>query len=154
MVLATLCYIKKDNRYLMIHVRGKKNDQYNGKWNGVGGKLKKGETPEECAIREIKEETGLKATDPILCGILTFPEIFENKDWYVFVYLIENFEGFEHESKEGELAWFTKKEILKLNLWEGDYKFLPLIFKNKFFSGKFVYVDGKLKDFRIQTPNS
>ena len=122
---------------------------YNGKWNGVGGKLKKGETPEECAIREISEETGLTATNPRLCGLLTFPKMIDSKDWYVFVYIVENFKGHTQESREGELAWFTKNEILKLKLWEGDYKFLPYLFKNKFFSGKFTYKDGKLIDYSL-----
>ena len=135
----------------MLHVKGKKDGNYNGKWNGVGGKLKKGESPAECALREIKEETGLVASNPNLVGLLTFPKISLGKDWYVFVYVIDEFSGEIHESKEGELFWFTKKEIMRLNLWEGDYKFLPLLFKNKFFQGKFFYVEGVLKDFLLIT---
>ena len=68
---------------------------------------------------------------------------------YAVFYIVENFKGHTQESREGELAWFTKNEILKLKLWEGDYKFLPYLFKNKFFSGKFTYKDGKLIDYSL-----
>lgn len=74
MKLATLCYIKKDGKTLMLHRIKKKNDMHEGKWNGLGGKFEPGETPEDCVIREIEEESGLNIIKPRLRGLLTFPE--------------------------------------------------------------------------------
>ena len=148
-VLATLCYLQQNGKTLMIFPTGKKDSHYNKKWNGVGGKFKSGETPEECVIREIKEETNLVAKNPQLAGILTFPKMTGGEDWYVFVFVIKEFSGKLKASKEGKLDWFANEEILKLNLWEGDYVFLPWLFAGKFFLGEFVYDDGKLKNHSV-----
>ena len=74
MKLATLCYIRQNNKTLMLHRVKKKNDIHQDKWNGLGGKFLPGETPEECVVREVKEESGLHIIKPELKGILTFPE--------------------------------------------------------------------------------
>lgn len=149
MKLATLCYVKQNGKTLMIHRVKKQNDYHEGKWNGLGGKFEQGETPEECAIREVKEESGLTIFSPKLHGLLTFPMFDGKDDWYVFVYTINEFEGELIDSDEGNLAWIPNDELTKLNLWEGDQIFLPWLFQDKFFSAKFNYENGKFKDYEV-----
>ena len=149
MKLATLCYVRKNGETLMIHRVKKENDYHQGKWNGIGGKFDQGETPEECVIREVEEETGLKIKSPRLHGLLTFPMFDGIDDWYVFVYTVDEFEGKLIDSSEGNLAWIPNDELTNLNLWDGDKYFLPWLFENKFFSAKFIYEDGKMKDYNV-----
>jgi 8-oxo-dGTP diphosphatase len=144
MKLATLCYVRRDGQTLMIHRVKKANDMHQGKWNGLGGKLNPGESPEECAVREIHEESGLRVRDPQLKGFLTFPAFAKNEDWYVFVYVVKDFEGELIDSPEGDLRWVDDTELTSLNLWEGDPIFLPWLDKPGIFSGKFIYKDGRL----------
>jgi len=115
-----------------------------GKWNGLGGKLEPGETPEECARREIQEESGLVAKHLILKGVLTFPAFAESEDWYVFVFLVDEVEGDLIASPEGDLRWIPNEELQNLILWEGDKIFLPWLDQPKFFSGKFIYHQKRL----------
>jgi len=77
----------------MIHRIKKENDMHQGKWNGLGGKLDPGETPEECVIREVYEESGLAIVDPLLKGVLTFPKFAKNEDWYAFIFVAREFHG-------------------------------------------------------------
>lgn len=149
MKLATLCYVRQNGKTLMIHRVKKENDIHQGKWNGLGGKFEPGETPEECARREILEESGLRVTNPILKGFLTFPRFAKDEDWYAFVYLVEEFEGELIESPEGHLRWIEDDELLGLNLWEGDRIFLPWLNQPGFYSGKFIYENGKLIDHQV-----
>jgi 8-oxo-dGTP diphosphatase len=149
MQLATLCYIKNNNKTLMIHRAKKENDMHAGKWNGLGGKFIPGESPEQCVIREVAEESGLKIEDPVLKGFLTFPKFSNNVDWYVFVYEAYKFSGILIESEEGYLEWIEDSKLIDLNLWEGDRHFFKWINENKFFSAKFYYENGKLKDFSV-----
>ncbi len=144
MKLATLCYLKKDGHTLMIHRVKKENDIHAGKWNGLGGKFEPGETPEECVIREVREEAGLTVRNPRLHGVLTFPGFAHDEDWYAFVFTATEFEGELIESAEGVLKWVPDEEVMGLELWEGDRIFLPWLEQPGFFSGKFVYRDGKL----------
>ncbi len=144
MVVATLCYVKDNEKTLMIHRVKKENDTHHGKWNGLGGKCESGETPEECVVREIREESGLILKAPLLKGILTFPEFDELGDWYVFVFVARDFEGTIIESPEGLLEWINDGELLSLNLWEGDRYFLPWLEEDRFFSAKFCYKNGSL----------
>jgi 8-oxo-dGTP diphosphatase len=144
MKLATLCYVRRAGQTLMIHRIKKENDMHLGKWNGLGGKLEPGETPEECAIREIREESGLAARNPQLKGFLTFPGFANDEDWYAFVFVVRDFEGDLVESPEGILQWIDDGVLLHLSLWEGDLIFLPWLEQKGFFSGKFVYEDGRL----------
>ena len=148
-ILATLCYVRREGKTLMIHRVKKQNDDHAGKWNGLGGKFESGESPEECAIREMKEETGLTVRDPELKGILTFPEFANGRDWYVFVFVIRDFNGELIDSPEGNLAWIPDEKLLDLNLWEGDEVFMKLLDAPGIFSGKFVYEDGRLKSHVI-----
>jgi 8-oxo-dGTP diphosphatase len=144
MKLATLCYIRRAGQTLMLHRVKKANDMHAGKWNGLGGKLVPGETPEECAIREIYEESGLRVHNPQLKGFLTFPHFANDEDWYAFVFVCEDFEGDLIDSPEGNLRWVDDSDLPGLNLWEGDTIFLPWLDCPGFFSGKFVYKDGRL----------
>lgn len=146
MKLATLCYLKVDGKTLMIHRIRKENDMHRGKWNGLGGKLDPGESPEECVIREVREESGLRIINPILKGFLTFPGFANDEDWYAFVFVAHEFDGRLIDSSEGILEWIDDRNLLKLDLWAGDLIFLPWLEKPGFFSGKFVYQDGNLVD--------
>lgn len=149
MQLATLCYVKRENKTLMIHRIKKENDIHEGKWNGLGGKFLPGETPEECVIREVKEESALKIKDPDLKGFLTFPKFSNNVDWYVFVFEADKFTGKIIESDEGNLEWIEDSKLNELNLWEGDRHFFKWMKGNRFFSAKFYYENGKLLDFSV-----
>lgn len=145
MKLATLCYVidKKQNKTLMIHRVKKENDYHEGKWNGLGGKLEKTESPEDCVIREVKEESGLTITSPRMHGFITFP-LFDGKhDWYVFIFTAENFSGALIDSSEGILEWIPNDKVTSLNLWDGDKIFLEWLYQDKFFSAKFNYENGK-----------
>ena len=148
MILATLCYVKRDGCTLMVHRNKKANDIHEGKWNGLGGKFEAGETPEECVVREVYEESGLSIRDPRLCGLLMFPN-FKGNDWYVFVFTAHEFSGALTDSPEGGLEWIRDDNILDLNLWESDHIFMPWIRKGKFFSAKFIYEGEKLKGHEV-----
>jgi 8-oxo-dGTP diphosphatase len=144
MKLATLCYLRANGQTLMMHRIKKQGDMHAGKWNGLGGKLLPGETPEQCAIREVKEESGLTLVNPQWRGLLTFPAFNQNEDWYAFVFVGHNFSGELIDSDEGVLAWIDDDKLLDLNLWAGDRIFLPWLDQEYFFSGQFVYQDGEL----------
>ena len=139
MKIGTLCYIKKNNQTLMLHRVKKENDMHKNKWNGLGGKLIPGESPEECVIREIKEESGLNIKTPSLKGIITFPKFDNIEDWLVFVFTANKFSGDLIDSDEGNLKWIDDSDLLNLNMWEGDRIFIPWLSKNKLFSAKFYY---------------
>lgn len=136
----TLCYIEHDNQYLMLHRNKKENDLNYGKWIGVGGKLEEDESPDECLLREVKEETGLTILDYDFRGVITF--CFEHWETeYMYVFTATEFEGDLIENcPEGDLKWINKDEILALDLWDGDKLFLPLLRESQeFFSLKLVY---------------
>ena len=138
MKITTLCYILNKEKVLFLLRNKKDNDLNENKYIGVGGKLEKDESPKEGIIREIKEETGLNAKNVKLKGIITFilPK-WENE--LCFVYTCDEYEGIMHECDEGELVWVDKKDINKLNLWEGDKLFLPKLFEDKLFIMKLIY---------------
>ena len=142
MILATLCYVRMNGKTLMIHRTKKENNFHADKWNGLGGKLEGGETPQECAIREVREESGLNVNNLVMKGILTFPMFDTIQDWYAFVFVIDDFEGELVESPEGDLHWIDDEDLFKLNLWEGDRVFLPWLKGDRFFSAKFIYQNG------------
>ncbi|MCB0284324.1 MAG: 8-oxo-dGTP diphosphatase [Calditrichaeota bacterium] len=149
MKLATLCYVTRNDKTLMLLRNKKENDMHEGKWNGLGGKLDPGESPEECVIREVKEESGLMIKNPVLKGFITFPAFDEIDDWYVFVYKTDQFSGKLIDSAEGHLQWIENVQLLDLNLWEGDKIFLPWLEQEKIFSAKFIYNDKSLQDFSV-----
>ena len=143
-IVATLCYVRQDGRTLMLHRNKKEGDVHRGKWNGLGGKLDAGESPDECVVREVREESGLNILDARLRGVLTFPAFKDGEDWIVFVYTAARFEGKIGECPEGTLEWVADAKISELPLWEGDRVFLPWLEAERFFSAKFVYRDGRL----------
>lgn len=145
----TLCYIKKDGKYLVMKRNKKKNDENAEKYIGVGGHVEKGETPEECLIREVKEETGLTLLNYKLRGLLTF--VFEDKDELAFLYTADKFEGeLNYDCNEGELVWVDENELLSLPLWEGDKIFLKKLEEDEnYFSLKLVYNDNVLVDYKF-----
>ena len=127
----------------MIHRVKKENDYHHGKWNGLGGKFEPGESPEECAIREVKEESGLNVKSIKMKGFVTFPLFDGIEDWYVLLFVIDDYDGRQIDSNEGNLKWIPNDKLTKINLWEGDKIFIPWLFGEKFFSAKFIYGDGK-----------
>lgn len=137
--LSTLCYIEKDGKYLMLHRTVKKNDVNKDKWIGVGGHFEKGESPEECLLREVKEETGYTLVSWRYRGIVTFL-YGEDITEYMSLYTADTFTGEAIDCDEGVLEWVDKSEIDTLNLWEGDKIFFRLLDKDyPFFSLKLVY---------------
>lgn len=140
----TLIYIQENDNYLMLHRTKKKNDQSHDKWLGVGGKFDKDESPDECILREVKEETGLTLTSYQLRGVMTFvSDIWETE--YMFIYTADEFEGELAECSEGDLQWIKKTEVMNLKLWEGDKIFLKkLIDGDGFFTVKMEYEGEKL----------
>lgn len=146
MEFTTLCYIEKDDHYLMLHRVSKKNDVNKDKWIGAGGHFESGESPEDCLLREVKEETGLTLTSYRFRGILTFT-FNENESEYICLYTADGFEGEITVCDEGILEWVPKSEIKNLNLWEGDRIFFDLLEKDApFFSMKLVYQGEELME--------
>lgn len=143
---STLCYIEKDNKYLMLHRVVKKDDVNKDKWIGVGGQFEFGESPEDCVLREVKEETGYTLTSYQYRGLVTF--VFADVEMeFMSLFTADGFEGEPIECNEGVLEWVPIEDIENLNLWEGDKIFFRLLEeKIPFFSLKLVYnLDGQLE---------
>ena len=144
MRLTTLCYIEKDGAYLMLHRTKKENDQSHEKWLGVGGKFEDGESPEECMLREVREETGLVLKKYRFRGIVTFV----SDEWeteYMHLFTATEYEGTIGECAEGTLKWVLKEDVPSLNLWEGDKLFLKRLNESaQFFSLKVEYQGERL----------
>lgn len=149
MKIATLCYVRRAGKTLMVHRIKKANDMHQGKWNGLGGKLEPGETPEECAIREIYEESGLIVKNLVFKGMITFPGFANDEDWYTFIFVVDDFAGQLIDSPEGNLEWIDRDKLFQLNLWDGDRVFLNWLDRPGFFSAKFVYQDGQFIDYNV-----
>lgn len=142
--LTTLCYIRNEDSYLLLHRTKKENDINKDKWIGVGGHFEEGESPEECLLREVREETGLTLTSYKFHGIVTFVSDSDPAE-YMCLYSADAFTGDIIECNEGKLEWIKKSDYLKLNLWEGDPIFINLMeSEHPFFSLKLVYKSGKL----------
>ena len=140
--LSTLCYIEKDGKYLMLHRTVKKNDVNKDKWIGVGGHFEQDESPEEWLLREVKEETGYTLTSYQYRGLVTFVSG-NGVTEYMSLFTADGFEGTPIPCDEGELQWVDKKDIEKLNIWEGDKIFFRLLNESReFFSLKLVYNGG------------
>ena len=151
MRMTTLCYIEKDGKYLMLHRVKKKNDISHDKWIGVGGHGEYGETPEECLLREVREETGLMLTSYRFRALITFvsdqcePEM-------MCLFTADGFEGeLTDQCNEGDLIWVEKEKVPALPTWEGDCLFLELLLKDekRFFTIKCVYEGDKLVENKI-----
>jgi 8-oxo-dGTP diphosphatase len=140
----TLCYIEKDGKYLMLHRTKKENDLNEGKWIGVGGKFEKDETPEECLLREVKEETGLTLTDYRLRAVVTFVSDEWNTE-YMYLFTATGFTGELIDCSEGDLKWVDKSLVPELKTWAGDRIFLEkLLADAPFFTLKVVYEGDRL----------
>lgn len=138
--LTTLCYIENDNRYLMLHRVKKEKDINKDKWIGVGGHFEPQETPEECLLREVREETGLTLIQWKFCGIVTFISDQWDDVEYMCLYTADEFEGELQECDEGTLEWVDKDKVYELPVWEGDKIFFRLIEEDRrFFSLKLRY---------------
>lgn len=137
--LSTLCYIEQDGKYLMLHRTVKKNDVNKDKWIGVGGHFEQDESPEECLLREVREETGYTLTSYRYRGIVTFVSG-NGVTEYMSLYTADGFEGDPIPCDEGELEWVDIEEVWNLNIWEGDKIFFRLMDEDEeFFSLKLVY---------------
>ena len=135
----TLCYLECGDAYLLLHRTKKKNDENHDKWIGVGGKFEDGESPEDCLLREVREETGLTLTSYRYCGIVTFvSDVYPCE--YMHLFTADGWTGEETVCDEGELAWMKKQDFAALPMWEGDRIFLELLERRvPFFSLKLVY---------------
>ena len=147
MMKTTLCYIENDGKYLMLNRNKKEKDLNEGKWIGIGGKFKVGETPEQCLEREVFEETGVRMFSYYFHGIIHFRSDEETEDMYLYSAYIPN--GFKPpECNEGTLAWIEKDKIFELPLWEGDKFFLKELIKGTSkIDMTLEYIDGKLVRF-------
>ena len=142
--LTTLCYIEKDDSYLMLHRVKKEKDINKDKWIGVGGHFEADESPEDCLLREAWEETGLTLTSWKLRGVNTFiTGIVETE--YMFLYTADGYDGTLKECDEGTLEWVEKSRVCDLPIWEGDKIFFRLLEENRaFFSLKLRYDGDRL----------
>lgn len=149
----TLCYLERDGKYLMLHRTKKKNDANHDKWIAVGGKFEQNESPEECMLREVCEETGLNVTKWRYSGIVTFI----SDEWpseMMHLFVCTEWDGTEKECDEGELAWIERDQVLKLPMWEGDRIFLKLLqYEIPFFSLKLVYSGEALQQAKLNGKN-
>lgn len=136
----TLCYLERDGCYLMLHRIKKENDLNRDKWIGIGGKFEEGESPENCLLREVREETGLTLGSWRYCGIVTFVSDAWGTE-YMHLFHSEDFHGSLRECDEGSLEWIEKSALASLpDLWEGDRIFLRMMENNEpFFSLKLCY---------------
>lgn len=148
--MSTLCYIEQEGRYLMLHRTVKENDVNRGKWIGVGGHFEADESPEECLLREVEEETGYRLLRWQFRGLVTFLSG-DGVTEYMHLFTADKFVGTPSACDEGELAWVEKERVGELELWPGDRIFLQLLAENApFFSLKLVYDGaGKLLDHRL-----
>ena len=146
MINTTLCYIAQGEDYLMLHRVKKENDLNHDKWIGIGGKFEDKESPEDCVVREVLEETGLKLTSYRYRGLVTFV----SDRWpteYMHLFTADSFTGTLKECDEGVLEWIPRKKLLEPPHWEGDAIFLDLIDREDtpFFSLKLCYRGDQLE---------
>ena len=141
----TVCYLERGTQYLLLHRTKKENDENAGKWIGVGGKCEENESPEDCMLREVREETGLSVTQHRLRGVITFvSDAWEGQ--YMYLFTASKWHGALTDCDEGELAWVERTDMLHLPLWEGDRIFLALLAEERpFFSLKLVYQGDSLQ---------
>lgn len=135
----TQCYLECGDQYLMLHRTKKVNDENHDKWIGVGGKFEEGESPEDCMLREVREETGFTVSQWRYCGIVTFvSDVWPAEQMHIFV--CTQWSGEQIVCNEGDLEWIDKQRLMKLTMWEGDKIFLRLIDEQvPFFSLKLTY---------------
>ena len=141
LINTTLCYIEKDNEYLMLHRTKKEHDYNKDKWIGIGGKFENGESPEDCAVREVREETGLNIAPEDLeyCGIVIYTE-------FMHIFRARKFSGsLKTDCDEGDLEWVPLSKLKELPHWQADEIFYDFLEQNHpFYSLKAVYKNNKL----------
>ena len=153
MLNTTLCYIERGDEYLMLHRVKKKNDINKDKWIGLGGKFEEDESPEECLLREVYEESGLTLTSWKYRGIVTFVNT-QCESEFIHLFTADGFDGEPGPCNEGELEWIKKSELMKLTLWEGDKIFLRLLDTDEpFFSLKLCYDGDELVSAKLNGRN-
>ena len=142
----TLVHLERDGKYLMLHRVKKEHDENHDKWVGIGGKFEPGESPEDCAVREVREETGLTMKSWTYRGIVTFV----SDEWgteYMHLFHSADFEGSVKDCDEGVLEWVDKRALYDLPIWEGDKIFLRLLDEDRpFFSLKLRYRGDRLME--------
>ena len=126
---STLCYVIRGDQVLMLHRVKKKNDVNKDKWIGIGGKFEAEESPDECLLRECREETGLRLTSWQCRGVVTFLQE-GGEGEYMYLFTAEEFEGNLHDCPEGDLQWVRREFLYRLPMWEGDRIFLDLLWRN------------------------
>ena len=126
---STLCYVIRGDQVLMLHRVKKKNDVNKDKWIGIGGKFEAEESPDECLLRECREETGLRLTSWQCRGVVTFLQE-GGEGEYMYLFTAEEFEGNLHDCPEGDLQWVSREFLYRLPIWEGDRIFLDLLWRN------------------------
>ncbi len=147
--LGTLAYVRRGSRTLMLR-RPERGHAQSGKYNGLGGKLEPGESPEESMRREVLEEAGLVVHAARFKGLITFPDFDGADDWYVWVYVVTGFAGEPRSGPEGELVWVETGAVADLPLWEGDRYFLPWLDEPGTFSAVFRYEDGRFVSYEVE----
>lgn len=153
MINTTLCYIERDDEYLMLHRVKKENDINKDKWIGLGGKFEENESPEECLLREVYEESGLRLTSWRYRGIVTFVNT-KCESEFMHLFTADGFEGKVGACNEGELEWIKKSRLMELTLWEGDKIFLRLLEDGEpFFSLKLSYDGDELISAKLNGRN-
>ena len=146
MLNTTLCYVTRGDEVLMLHRVKKKNDINQDKWIGIGGKFEGEESPDECLLREAKEETGLTLTSWRCRGVVTFlSDTYEGE--YMYLFTADGFEGVLTDCPEGDLQWVSREFVDSLPTWEGDKIFLDLLWEDApFFLLKLRYEGEKLAE--------
>ena len=146
MINSTLCYVTRGNDVLMLHRVKKKNDINHDKWIGIGGKFEDGESPDECILREAKEETGLTLTSWQCRGVVTFLSD-EAEGEFMYLFTADDFEGDLTDCPEGDLQWVSREFLDQLPKWEGDQIFLDLLWQDApFFLLKLRYEGERLAE--------
>jgi 8-oxo-dGTP diphosphatase len=137
----TLCYLEQGDNWLMLHRIKKQHDVNHDKWIGVGGKFEACESPEECLLREVREETGLRLTRWRYRGLVTF--VLDGVAEYMHLFTADAWEGTMIQGdacSEGVLEWVPKEKVPALPIWEGDKIFFELLAQGRpFFSLKLCY---------------
>lgn len=151
MKMTTLCYIENNDCYLMLHRTKKKKDVNKDKWIGVGGHAEGNETPQECLLREVKEETGLSLTSYKFRGLITFISD-EYEAEMMCLFTADGYTGELITCDEGELEWVKKSEVPQLPTWEGDAQFLKLLLEDekRFFAMKLRYEGERLVEKSVE----
>ena len=151
MKMTTLCYIENNDCYLMLHRTKKKKDVNKDKWIGVGGHAEGNETPQECLLREVKEETGLLLTSYKFRGLITFISD-EYEAEMMCLFTADGYTGELITCDEGELEWVKKSDVPQLPTWEGDAQFLKLLLEDekRFFAMKLRYEDERLVEKSVE----